>query len=290
MEELTCPICQELVVAAYSLYPCGHIFCGVCIAGWLVNKQDCPNCRQRCTSAPTRQITIDNVVSMSIGNLNEMDKKVYTERKKEWEEQKAVLEPKILDPKKFAAANAAAAGANGYNRGGSRVVTAHQDPFVGMVPGMMPGMVGAGGGGGNIPGLGFLLQGLGRATREPPQTDYFAAARSMEHLHAAVQRSRNPSTSVRGSEQRFRCEYSGGAAERCKGCRQVPPQNSLILGVGRVSQTARGGAGNRTPGWEWYHFDCFPPAQFRNARVFGFEGMRNLSPPDAARIRERMVI
>ena len=51
-EELSCSVCFECATAPHVL-PCGHIFCGTCIASWLrgkrVQKRTCPLCR---THAP----------------------------------------------------------------------------------------------------------------------------------------------------------------------------------------------------------------------------------------------
>ena len=42
---LTCPICQEWLLACHTL-SCGHMFCGPCLATWLMQKQTCPSCRK----------------------------------------------------------------------------------------------------------------------------------------------------------------------------------------------------------------------------------------------------
>ncbi|KAH9890962.1 hypothetical protein C8Q73DRAFT_702365 [Cubamyces lactineus] len=48
-EELTCPICYDLLVAAHSTNPCGHSCCGECHLNFLktvpVRKPTCPVCR-----------------------------------------------------------------------------------------------------------------------------------------------------------------------------------------------------------------------------------------------------
>ncbi|KAK3259171.1 hypothetical protein CYMTET_31831 [Cymbomonas tetramitiformis] len=43
-QDLTCPICMELVAGAHSL-ACGHVFCGACIFQWWQHKKVCPKCR-----------------------------------------------------------------------------------------------------------------------------------------------------------------------------------------------------------------------------------------------------
>jgi hypothetical protein len=42
---LTCPICCEWLLACHTL-SCGHMFCGLCLATWLTQKQSCPSCRK----------------------------------------------------------------------------------------------------------------------------------------------------------------------------------------------------------------------------------------------------
>ena len=44
-EDLTCPVCQALVVGATSLQ-CAHIFCQRCLMTWLRSHAACPVCRQ----------------------------------------------------------------------------------------------------------------------------------------------------------------------------------------------------------------------------------------------------
>lgn len=44
-DEMSCAVCQETIVAAHSLVPCGHCFCGTCLFQWLNRKQICPTCR-----------------------------------------------------------------------------------------------------------------------------------------------------------------------------------------------------------------------------------------------------
>lgn len=42
---LTCAICHEWLAGAHAL-SCGHMFCGICLANWLAQKQSCPECRK----------------------------------------------------------------------------------------------------------------------------------------------------------------------------------------------------------------------------------------------------
>ena len=45
-EDLTCPVCQALVVGATTLQ-CAHIFCQRCLMTWLRSHAACPVCRQQ---------------------------------------------------------------------------------------------------------------------------------------------------------------------------------------------------------------------------------------------------
>lgn len=43
---LTAPLPQELLAVSHAMVPCGHWFCGECLAQWLRNsRRDCPSCR-----------------------------------------------------------------------------------------------------------------------------------------------------------------------------------------------------------------------------------------------------
>ena len=44
-DDFECVICRDLLVGAHTLVPCGHVFCGHCLHGWLRKKATCPNCR-----------------------------------------------------------------------------------------------------------------------------------------------------------------------------------------------------------------------------------------------------
>lgn len=43
--QFECTICREFMVAAHSLVPCGHMFCGECVGEWILKKSSCPTCR-----------------------------------------------------------------------------------------------------------------------------------------------------------------------------------------------------------------------------------------------------
>jgi hypothetical protein len=52
--EFECVICKEWLVAAHSVVPCGHMFCGTCLRDWFERRNPatgagsvltCPTCR-----------------------------------------------------------------------------------------------------------------------------------------------------------------------------------------------------------------------------------------------------
>ena len=54
-DEMSCAVCQETIIAAHSLVPCGHCFCGACLFQWLLRKQICPTCRSALPIHPSLQ-------------------------------------------------------------------------------------------------------------------------------------------------------------------------------------------------------------------------------------------
>ncbi|KAK7064523.1 hypothetical protein R3P38DRAFT_2825070 [Favolaschia claudopus] len=72
-EELTCPICCDLFVAAHILNPCGHSFCGDCCWQWVVKKKmtQCPFCRTDLAATQmTPNISLDKTVEMHVEMLS----------------------------------------------------------------------------------------------------------------------------------------------------------------------------------------------------------------------------
>lgn len=94
-ENYTCAICQELMVGAYSFVPCGHLYCGICIANWLDRSKQCPNCRKQLTAVCTRQVTVDNIIEGSLAFLTEEEKKIRVEKQNEWNRNKKSIESRL---------------------------------------------------------------------------------------------------------------------------------------------------------------------------------------------------
>ncbi|GLC45088.1 hypothetical protein PLESTM_001685300 [Pleodorina starrii] len=63
---LTCSICHDWLAGAHAL-TCGHMFCGICLASWLTQKQSCPECRKPTAGVPVRCRNVDNSISDILG-------------------------------------------------------------------------------------------------------------------------------------------------------------------------------------------------------------------------------
>ncbi|KAG2482365.1 hypothetical protein HYH03_018715 [Edaphochlamys debaryana] len=84
---LTCSICHDWLAGAHTL-SCGHMFCGICLASWLSQKQTCPECRKPNASVPVRCRGVDNTVS-DILNHNLVSPNTKRERRRKqlaWDE------------------------------------------------------------------------------------------------------------------------------------------------------------------------------------------------------------
>ncbi|KAJ6507417.1 hypothetical protein C8R47DRAFT_1101232 [Mycena vitilis] len=103
-EELTCPICLDILVATHTFNPrasqqsvCGHSVCGECGWEWTVTKgkTECAVCRARLASTPMiRNIATDNLIDkmLSLGDEDAdwKDKRTgVEERRKKWKDDQA---------------------------------------------------------------------------------------------------------------------------------------------------------------------------------------------------------
>ncbi|KAI0348835.1 hypothetical protein OH77DRAFT_1432576 [Trametes cingulata] len=75
-EDFECPICYEILAHAHVGNPCGHSYCGACIATWLgplrPAELKCPVCRTRLSwSNPTiPSLTTDHAISTLVEHLS----------------------------------------------------------------------------------------------------------------------------------------------------------------------------------------------------------------------------
>lgn len=72
--EITCPICCDLLVAAYITNPCGHTTCGECGFGWVSRNSrspTCPVCRSELTLPKPLlpNYTVDSLVKRHVQAL-----------------------------------------------------------------------------------------------------------------------------------------------------------------------------------------------------------------------------
>eukprot|EP01083_Nonionella_stella_P088764 247599_1 len=87
-EEWTCCICQDLLLKTMSL-KCGHVFCEMCLDGWLKTNPICPTCRVRHEGRPIPNKTLDNTISHKVDTLLSADDlSARKEREIEWKQWK----------------------------------------------------------------------------------------------------------------------------------------------------------------------------------------------------------
>lgn len=80
-DELTCPICCDILAASHVANPCGHTLCGDCGWQWNVKKKNkgCPICR---TTLSKSQPLIPNIV---MDNMVEKHIKVLAIGDEDWQ-------------------------------------------------------------------------------------------------------------------------------------------------------------------------------------------------------------
>lgn len=102
-EEMTCAICQELFISAYTL-PCAHSFCEWCITEWMTKNhyRECPVCRAAISKEPVHSIAIDNAIRTLLARLSPEEKKTREITEKEHKESLSKLNvPRSKPPKIF---------------------------------------------------------------------------------------------------------------------------------------------------------------------------------------------
>lgn len=84
-DEITCPICCDILVAAFMCNPCGHTTCGDCGYGWIARNRYSPTCAV-CRSDLIKSkpllpnYAIDNVVKHHVSALAESGRAEWQER------------------------------------------------------------------------------------------------------------------------------------------------------------------------------------------------------------------
>jgi len=262
----TCPICQELLVATHSMVPCGHNYCGECLAGWVVNKKECPQCRQKGTSAPIKSNSIDNVIDEIANSISDEDKEARAEKKASWESGRARFEAALKAPW------AAAAGGGGRHGRGPAVA------LRGATFDLSAALFG-------LPGMDDMIMRDGRhgGVRVLDRHDGPGAAAAA--ALAATQR-RAAAAPISG-QQTFRVEYCSRNPRltvlgTCGSCNGAFVEGQLKFGQ-RARATAAA-ARNAVP-WKWMHLPCVSSGAWSEAATNGVENLRNIAPADQATVR-----
>ncbi|GMH45042.1 hypothetical protein BSKO_12999 [Bryopsis sp. KO-2023] len=82
-----CGICLEVYCAPHRT-GCGHIFCGVCLAGWIERNRTCPSCRED-LHVVQPDLGVGNVVEgLALVLLDRKGKEERKARSRQWEEQR----------------------------------------------------------------------------------------------------------------------------------------------------------------------------------------------------------
>jgi len=105
-QRTTCAICMEIMVAPYTVTPCGHTFCGTCILQWVKHvavknpreqgregtRISCPKCRAHVTAIPAPALDLGAILEeVVVQMMKEEDKKEWTARHDRWVNEKGVL-------------------------------------------------------------------------------------------------------------------------------------------------------------------------------------------------------
>lgn len=77
-----CSICLELMALSYSVVPCGHSFCYVCITDWMKQNKKCPTCSTPvANSIPCRML--DDIIRATVVTKNSIDVTAFERRYEE---------------------------------------------------------------------------------------------------------------------------------------------------------------------------------------------------------------
>lgn len=276
-QEIMCPICQELLVVAHAMVPCGHWFCGECLAGWLGNgRKDCPSCRKKSTAAPVRQHAMDNMTELLAKALPAEDQEARQEKMQSWEDKKEQLAPQLTAPWRNSD------GRGGRLGDGSGLLSAIAASIMGGGGGLGFGAAPltlldplGGGGGGHAFGMEVPPWGGGgtRGRRTPaivPRHAPAAAALPLAH--------------------EFRVDVSAtNSTQRCSACNHGIGEFTTRIGMRPQGQGyGRRGPAQREGSWRWHHLDCLPAVYWREARVNGISNLRGIPAPEQSLVRQRL--
>lgn len=258
-----CPICQDLVAPAYAMVPCGHVYCGECLAGWLDNKRDCPTCRQKVTAPPVRQTVIDGCIAAMEAQLDPDERATRAEKQQVWEQGRAGFERQLNKP--WARAEPGAAAGGRHRRGpppGLATALGSSDIMHQMMAALQQSS--------------SLMAGLsGGMMQAPPPA-------LPRRRHVPPPRSMPAMPPV----NEYRVEYAPACAPACTACRGAMPPNALRVGMRQMAQSVYQAAAD----FSWFHLQCMPRGSMSDARLRGLSNLRSIAPADQARVRERMTL
>lgn len=251
-QQFMCPICHDLVAPAYAVVPCGHTYCGECMAGWLENHKDCPSCRQKCTAPPVRQIAVDSCIDMFASQLGDEDKATREEKKQAWDQGRQMFEQQMRRPFEPSRRPVPGTSGRGMSLQDMQDVLSYGHSFGPFLPAMLTAP--------------YMMQAPAGAPRAP----------------APPARVPRP-----GDASQFCCEYAPDAPAQglCFGCLRAIAPGSLRVGTRSEPRNTRE---DRRLSFRWYHMDCAPQGFYAAARTHSLKGLRNVSPADQSRLRERM--
>ncbi|KAL4853400.1 Dynamin-related protein 5A [Chlorella vulgaris] len=266
-QTMTCAICQELIVMVHAMVPCGHQFCGECLAAWLGNSnKSCPSCREVATRAPLRQHNLDSIVGVLARELAADDLEARQEKLQSWEQNKTRLEQQLAAPWQHSSGR----GGHGASANG------------GILSAIAASLLGAGGGMGfGAPGL--LLDGVvggGHVGHMEAPPSWGGARERARRAPAVVPRHAPAAALPAAAPHEFRVELSP-AAQVCVTCFQIIGGYTAHIGT-RVLNSSR------RAGWQWHHLACLPAPLWREARQRGIQNMHGIPPPDQSRVRQHM--
>lgn len=272
----TCPICQELLVATHSMVPCGHNYCGECLAAWVVNKKECPQCRQKGTSAPIKSNAIDNVIDEIANSISDEDKEARAEKKASWESGRARFEAALKAPW-------AAAGGGGRRQSGGRqgrgAAGASREVNFNLSSAFF-----------HLPGMDNMVMRDGRSggVRVLDRHDDPGAASAAATAAALASAQRRAAAAPISGQQTFRVEYCSRNPRltvlgTCGSCNGAFVEGQLKFGQ-RARATAAAAARNAVF-WKWMHLPCVSSGAWSEAATNGVENLRNIAPADQATVR-----
>lgn len=266
----------------HTMVPCGHCYCGECLAGWLATKKlECPSCRVKSTAAPVRQHAMDNMVEVLAKSASEDDLEARKEKIQSWEANKQQYERQLAAPWSKASSRAEqGGGGRGGPGAGSGILSALAASILG---GGGMGMFGADPGvmGGDAM---MLMNAFHPAGAEVP--GWGGGGARMRRMPAVVP---PPQRAVAAAppQHEFRVELSPEhSTARCAGCSEAIGELTTRVGM-RAQAQSRQEAG-RNPIWRWYHLNCLHPAHWHEARLRGVTNMRSIPAAEQARVRQHL--